>query len=154
VSETPTFSETYNFFVDEGVWLEQQIKAEGDIYKRCPLCGAMKTAFEAMIGRIATTLRACDKEVDVSPEGPEREATEALWCSRLVIERGWYETAKAVVASLFEKGHSHAVQKAHPDMKRKTSVPGTTKAQLTRNQRRNRRQAERKARKRARIHAS
>jgi hypothetical protein len=153
MTDTPKFEEIYNFFVDEGVWLEEQSKVENEAYKRCPLCQQMATSCESLMKRIAATLEVCEREIDAREEGDNKDAAKAYWTNRLAVEQQWYEVAKALVMEMYQKGHSADVLKTHPDLKRRASKPGATKAKLSKGQRKSKRRAERKARQRSRTHS-
>jgi hypothetical protein len=151
--EAPTFESVYNFFVDEGSWLEEQASVENDAYKRCPLCIQMAASCEALMKRIAATLEVCDREIDSREEGEAKDAAKAYWTNRLAVEQQWYEVAKQLVMEMYQKGHSADVLKTHPELKRRSSKPGSTKATLTKTQRKSKRRAERRARQRSRGHS-
>lgn len=150
MSDIPTFEESYNHLVDEGVWLEEQSKVQGDAYKRCPLCMQMAKTCTALMDRIAATLKVCDREIDGQEEESSKEAAKSYWQNRLAVERQWYDVVKEQVLELYSSGHSTEVIKAHPDMKRAATRPSATKVTLSKGKRKSRRQAERKARQRGR----
>jgi hypothetical protein len=151
VTDIPTFEDTYNYLVDEGVWLEEQSKVQDEAYTKCPLCMQMAETCAALMNRIAATLQVCDREIDSRSEGDDQDAAKSYWQNRLAVERQWYDVAKEQLMTMYQKGHSADVLKTHPDLKRKASKPSATKATMSKGQRKSKRRAERKARQRGRA---
>ena len=86
------------FFIDEGQWIEAQIKAETGAYKNCPVCSQMANIFMSFAGALEDVLKALDKMRD-------DKVDEKLILEFLRRDRAWYLTSKNITMTLFEHGH-------------------------------------------------
>jgi hypothetical protein len=151
-SKAPNFEEIYNELVDEGVWLEEQVRQQQGAYDGCPLCQEAATVLSTLADFLGARLQIADQGVDGCEDPAQLPSVKVFYAATLSHDKAWYDMTKACVMALFEAGHNPDVLKSHPDMKPK-SRPGATKAQLNKNQRKAKRKAERTARKRARARA-
>lgn len=151
-AKAPDFEAIYNDLVDEGAWLEEQIRSQQGAYDGCPLCQQATKVLEQMADFLGARLQLADEAVDnCGVADPEKLASvKIFYAATLAHDKAWYDMTKACVLSLFEAGHKAEVLKSHPDMKIKSN-PAATKARLPKNKRKAKRKAERSARKRARA---
>jgi hypothetical protein len=149
-AEAPDFETIYNELVDEGSWLEDQIRSQQGAYDGCPLCQQGTRVLEQMADFLGKRIQLADDGVDGCEDPDKLASVKVFYAATLAHDKAWYDMTKACVLSLFEAGHKAEVLKSHPDMKVKSN-PASTKARLPRNKRKAKRRAERSARKRART---
>lgn len=148
--KAPNFEEIYNELVDEGSWLEEQIRGQQGAYEGCPLCQQGTKVLEQLADFVGTRLQLADQGVEGCDDPEQLASVKVFYAATLAHDKAWYDMTKACILSLFEAGHHAEVMKSHPDMKIKSN-PAATKVRLNKNQRKTKRKAERAARKRARA---
>jgi hypothetical protein len=144
--ESMTYDQLLEFFVNEGVWLEEQ--TDNDEHDDCPACRAARASLDSLRIAIINVVEQAEKQHEVHKDDEDSMATLA---NILETDRQWYEIAKAGILNVYMETHKpYAILRAHPDIKRPNTKPGLTKATVNKSDRKAQRKRQRAARKRGR----
>jgi hypothetical protein len=105
----PTEEELENFFIEEGQWIEEQLKAED--YEGCPVCSQMVECLKNLHKHLQVVMEETDslRDEDAMP------TPFMNWFMRY--NKKWYLLYKEDMLSLLQTAHlPHKVMKAHPEL--------------------------------------
>jgi len=101
------YDDLENFFIEEGQWIEEQLKAED--YENCPACDHMVECLKHLHHELQQAMEAADQ---IKEKSGETRASGVLNICRV-----WYLLYKEDFLSFLQAAHEpHKIMKAHPEL--------------------------------------
>jgi len=135
--EKPTYEELENFFIEEGQWIEEHIKAEN--YDDCPVCSQIVECLKNLHKHLQVVMEETDslRDEDVMPT--------PFMNLFMRYNKKWYLLYKEDMLSLFQASHlPKKVMKAHPELAISKAKKRNIKIRPTKNQRKTARKRNRR----------